>query len=115
MDLLSIPDQSYLTWSTGGEVLKALAMYRRSIASSRKHDEQPAPGGGWSRWWRKGQPLEPIVSAPETHETHNTVPGEETANANTEPGPTHYAKTLRLSSEQLVGCAVWEVLTSRNS
>lgn len=85
---------SYLTSTSGADVIKALAAYRHSIAPVRPSS------GVWSRWWRKEikeeAPKEPTPVMP----------------VKDDPKPaTQFAKTLRLSSDQLVS-HVQSTLTS---
>lgn len=82
---------TYVTWSTGYDLLLALSMYRRALLPpAAAVVPAPATGYGWSRWWRRQQPS-----------TEPPPPPEPTPAA-VEPQK-HYAKTLRLSSDQLVG------------
>ena len=116
----------YLTWTTGYNLLYALAMYRRSLTPpgygqavprQLNANAQTQPSAStWGRWWRRGQgqntgsqissPAAPIASP-------TTVSGQIPAVVRTSPQssvpqtpvaekPKQYAKTLRLSSDQLV-------------
>jgi len=100
----------YSTWTNNYRLLHALSMYRRSLTPPTQGNELlpsldelgvDAPrntGYAWSRWWRRSQatapnsapsapPLPPVPSLPEPA---------------TAPANSRYAKTLRLSSDQLV-------------
>lgn len=90
---------NYVGWTTGYELLLALAMYRRALTPPASTEPAAAPkatGYGWSRWWRRGQEVstEPPPPPPELA----PVPA-------TDEPQKHYAKTLRLSSDQLVSLA----------
>ncbi|WVO15745.1 hypothetical protein L204_103407 [Cryptococcus depauperatus] len=120
----------YFTWSTGYRLLYVLAMYRRTLAppfASASSPTLPALSGigtdnaqpqrssgyGWSRWWRRGQSsgqvsagqsetapasTTPVPASPVPEpESETTIVSQTT---NRERGR-HYAKTLRLSSDQL--------------
>ncbi|ORX40786.1 Lipin/Ned1/Smp2-domain-containing protein [Kockovaella imperatae] len=102
----------YLTWSTGSKLLSALSMYRRSLTPSGMTPpgltaaSRPS-GSSWSKWWRRGQqsaePSRPGSTAPASHITES-IPTTKSAEVPTRSEPardTQYAKTLRLSSDQL--------------
>lgn len=105
-------DCSYCSRSSDNDLLKALSAYCHSANLPSQTSERPTSGSGWAWWRRKGQsdlkeptsvsqpvspPLAQTVSAP-------TVPPA----APTEVmETTQYAKTLRLSSDQLA--SFWSV------
>nr|XP_019001650.1 uncharacterized protein I203_05853 [Kwoniella mangroviensis CBS 8507]OCF65111.1 hypothetical protein I203_05853 [Kwoniella mangroviensis CBS 8507] len=120
----------YRTWSTDYRLLYALSMYRRTLLPppssptlpslsdtgiSNQPPNRPSSGSGWSRWWRRGQSSAAGSVAPPTRS--NTTPTEdrpvsppprqpaEPQAAASElvetPEGKQYAKTLRLSSDQL--------------
>lgn len=104
----------YSTWTSDHRVLRALAMYRRGMSSAGETfpplpslgdlgvETPQASGYAWAKWWRRSQnPRSPSIIGT----TDATV---EKANVQPEPQASqssekHYAKTLRLSSDQLVG------------
>lgn len=82
----------YLTWDSDHEVLYALAMHRRrlTLPSLAELGIGRTPSGyGWSRWWRKSQTSDLPAEPPQAKPTNGA-------------SAKHYAKTLRLTSEQLV-------------
>jgi hypothetical protein len=114
-------DGRYSTWTNNYRLLHALSMYRRSLTPpSQGNDLLPsldelgvdAPrntGYAWSRWWRRSQATAPN-SAP-------SAPPLPPAPSLPEPAPpnSRYAKTLRLSSDQLVSTYGDLALTRRNN
>ena len=98
-------DGRYLSWHNAGELLRALSRYRRSLGpeTSSKNAERPVSGSSWSWWRRKGQTAEaPEATRPAGPET--TTPPAPTKSEPSESTAPQFAKTLRLSSDQLV-CA----------
>lgn len=115
----------YFTWTTAYHLLFALSIYRRSLKTQESKPAEPkrASGYGWSRWWRRGGTEEPVSSKPDLprsqsaqaaleeakkdgRETPKLEPepkGESEPASPAEPADSgmHYAKTLRLSSDQL--------------
>nr|XP_019050786.1 hypothetical protein I302_01228 [Kwoniella bestiolae CBS 10118]OCF29716.1 hypothetical protein I302_01228 [Kwoniella bestiolae CBS 10118] len=114
----------YRTWSTDYRLLYALSMYRRTLLPPpssptlpslsdaglpNQPPNRPSSGYGWSRWWRRGQSSSSASVAPPTRS--NTTPSEgppaspPAEQPVPEPAETpegkQYAKTLRLSSDQL--------------
>ena len=71
----------YYTWNTATDLFRALAMYRRSLSTQKT--ERPVSGSSWS-WWKKKEQDAPKPVEPQPQ------------------APTQFAKTLRLSSDQLV-------------
>ncbi|GHJ88552.1 hypothetical protein NliqN6_4954 [Naganishia liquefaciens] len=120
---------SYLTWQNASPVLAALAVYRRSLLppapsvlpaqksqgnSPASVSTKPSKGYAWSRWWRRGEsagiPLEKDSSPAPAQATSNAQSAISNQAAktriNTESPDEHqnkkyYAKTLRLTSDQL--------------
>jgi hypothetical protein len=118
-------DFRYSSWGSNYRLLHALAMYRRSLAPpSKGSDLLPSldelgvepprnTGYAWSRWWRRSQmtipgsaPAAPPTSSPPVSEAHIDEPA---------PTDTRYAKTLRLSSDQLVSVANSSFADCRNN
>lgn len=114
-------DGKYFTWKTAYHLLFALSIYRRSLQNTeRKQPEPKRQGYGWSRWWRRGTE-EPAASEPAISRTTSAQAvlekdkepkpelekkddGELKSDTESEQQPDdgkHYAKTLRLSSDQL--------------
>lgn len=88
---------SYVTWTSGYELLLALSMYRRALTPPVVSGAEPtiaprATGYGWSRWWRRQEASTEPPPPPEPPRVE-ALPDEPQKN---------YAKTLRLSSDQLV-------------
>lgn len=122
-------DARYLSWTTGYDLLFALSMYRRGLLPPGHATSAAMPpladlgvegamptkssGYGWSRWWRRGQssttstqPPEPPAPAPAVapdNASAISAPVPTPAETGQEDGQKYYAKTLRLSSDQLVG------------
>ncbi|WWC92427.1 uncharacterized protein L201_007384 [Kwoniella dendrophila CBS 6074] len=79
------------------------------VDASSQPPDRPASGSGWSRWWRRGQSNSSVSIAPIRSNTSPTIEKPSlppTADqAVPEPAETpegkQYAKTLRLSSDQL--------------
>lgn len=111
----------YMTWSTAYPLLLALSMHRRvmSTQSSLLNDgglpslseigvgvtppTRPASGYGWSRWWRRAPVEVEGVPFPKVPPRALESPLSPPVPSATEKEPAkHYAKTLRLSSGQLV-------------
>lgn len=117
----------YLSWENAYHLLFALAIYRRSVfPSSAAPKPVPARTSGYfARWWRKNEPtdtdLTRVQSAPEKKQDKVevvqpkpvaaplTVPSSIAPSPSITPSPVvqepdeikHYAKTLRLTSDQL--------------
>ncbi|ODN96515.1 phosphatidate phosphatase LPIN [Cryptococcus wingfieldii CBS 7118] len=121
----------YFTWSSGYRLLYGLAVYRRTLAPPNASPSSPtlpamslvdaggdigsgsttaANGTGWSKWWRRGQSngSESSVRQGQSETapaTTTPVPGtpkpESDAPVQEADGTRHFAKTLRLSSDQL--------------
>ncbi|WVQ76689.1 hypothetical protein IAR50_006363 [Cryptococcus sp. DSM 104548] len=121
----------YFTWSSGYRLLYGLAVYRRTLAPPNASPSsptlpamslvdaggdvggsaaRPANGTGWSKWWRRGQSNGNATSVGQGQSgtapaTTTPIPGtptpEREAPAQEGDGTRHYAKTLRLSSDQL--------------
>nr|XP_031859515.1 uncharacterized protein CI109_004977 [Kwoniella shandongensis]KAA5526587.1 hypothetical protein CI109_004977 [Kwoniella shandongensis] len=107
-------DDLYLTWATGYRLLYALAMYRRTLVPpGHTASDQALPslsdigvdstapirsssGYGWSRWWRRGESGDLSTHEPSTP---SDLKPEQRPEAPT--SGKQYAKTLRLSSDQL--------------
>lgn len=115
-------DGKYFTWKTAYHLLFALSIYRRSLKNTeRKQPEPKRQGGyGWSRWWRRGteEPASPEPAISRTVSAQAVLDkdkekeskeekkdeGEPKSDTESEQQPDdgkHYAKTLRLSSDQL--------------
>ena len=109
----------YLTWTTGYSLLSALSMYRRSLTPTGltppgMGNNARTTGSGWSKWWRRGQgpstptdPMRPVTASSQPTKQANIPAVIKTSPDRTETMPTpprdkQYAKTLRLSSDQLV-------------
>nr|XP_018259853.1 uncharacterized protein I303_07924 [Kwoniella dejecticola CBS 10117]OBR82011.1 hypothetical protein I303_07924 [Kwoniella dejecticola CBS 10117] len=114
----------YRTWSTDYRLLYALSMYRRTLLPPSSPSlpslsdmgvpdrpaNRPSSGYGWSRWWRRGQSTATNSIAPPTRSNTTPIDDPPAAQASVEPTRSdsvdtsegkQYAKTLRLSSDQL--------------
>ncbi|ORY31310.1 Lipin/Ned1/Smp2-domain-containing protein [Naematelia encephala] len=125
-DRLVVRFQSkYYTWRNGYRLLYALSRYRHSLAPpnlsesslpslldlgvSADAGSRPTSGYGWSRWWRRGQtqatsPPDPQSAPPLSSLTPTISASEQPVSASMPSVPMsdkQYAKTLRLSSDQL--------------
>ena len=116
--------RSYLTWTSGRDLLMALFEYRRALAAVSGFighsptspsvtmpdgaSQQTAANTGWSRWWRRNQTA--ALQNQENSSSEVAPKADENMTKPTiitteEPAPSmNYAKSLRLSSDQLVSC-----------
>ncbi|RXK41028.1 hypothetical protein M231_01659 [Tremella mesenterica] len=111
----------YLTWTNEYPLLRALSLYRQTLAPPHINTPstppvRPVSGYGWSRWWR-GNPTSGPTPQPQPQHAASTsdvtltpitsgngAPQEHPQPSFESTQPTHrknYAKTLRLSSDQL--------------
>jgi phosphatidate phosphatase LPIN len=124
----------YVTWSNASQVLYALSLYRKGLVpplmdapapilpatSDTEIGAQPRPrppsGYGWSRWWRRTpvpetqsiESTQSLMDAAVTQRDSGSKEALHTSSVDLEDKPKHYAKTLRLSSDQLVReCHIW--------
>ncbi|KAL7422980.1 lipin Ned1 [Cryptotrichosporon argae] len=121
----------HLTWTNCYRLLLALALYRRSLMPpilaspstilppladviDPAAPPRPSSGYGWSRWWRRNnnveteppqprrQSAQPLFSEKEREVVAAVLDADRPASPPPEPAAgKHYAKTLRLSSDQL--------------
>ncbi|KAM0756367.1 LNS2-domain-containing protein [Meredithblackwellia eburnea MCA 4105] len=118
----------YLTWDNASPVLASLAVYRKSLVDHPEHHQRGGEGDGksskstgWRSWWRgkpesttslPNQSTSPLASPEGSRPASPTSMGEPMESTTVEPlsppsGPVdiddgkHYAKTLRLTSDQL--------------
>lgn len=102
----------YYSWKNAFPLLSALSSYRRSLTQPPVAGgvdgtalPRPSSGYGWTKWLRRGTtPLEPpmrrssVSSAVELARPASPPPP-----MAEKPSSKHFAKTLRLASDQLVG------------
>lgn len=115
-------NNSYLDWFSSAPVIASLAIYRRSlnesifvahkddtdvdVSKNPMHKPQKSESG-WSRWWSKSK-SDPDLAATAASQAKNNAQEEHKSQAQQEAPFTphkedkkHYAKTLRLTSDQL--------------
>ncbi|TIB14754.1 hypothetical protein E3P92_01825 [Wallemia ichthyophaga] len=111
-------NNSYLDWFSSAPVIASLAIYRRSLIEpifaghkddtdvdvSKKPMHQPRMSeSGWSRWWSKAKsdPDLAATAASQAQKNENEEQKPRNQQAAPEKDKKHYAKTLRLTSNQL--------------
>lgn len=112
---------SYYSRGSGNDLIQALSAFRHSMDLPEKSPERPTSGSGWA-WWRRKGPTADLRDE-SSHSQPISPPLHQTSSAPSAPLPaspsvpvaadggnetTQYAKTLRLSSDQLA--RVWTLL-----
>lgn len=104
----------YSTWSSDYRVLHALASYRHGLGASKGQlgmlpslgdlgvEPPQSSGYAWSRWWRRSQASSSVPVSESVPDLASPPSLSSPLTEEAESKDKHYAKTLRLSSDQLV-------------